>query len=150
MYTWASMKGKSSNTGNKEESVNQQTVVINRSDHCLLFFFLSKRNVFISLKFLKIFFCQLSQCPNVKKKKSLKRKAWKKQTQNVKILFTKLLCCTESKKCCYNLGVTGSHGQLTHQSQLFTLQQVLHKNLTTLTILLWWSPQAWWWISKRD
>lgn len=34
MCTWASKKGKSSNTGNKEESVNQHTVVINRSDHC--------------------------------------------------------------------------------------------------------------------
>ena len=44
--------------------------------------------------------------------------------------------------------MTGSHGQATRQPQLSTLQQVLHKNLTTLTVLLGWGPQAWWWISK--
>ena len=39
--------------------------------------------------------------------------------------------------------MSGSHGQATRQPQLPTIQQVLHKHLAMLTVLLGWGPQAW-------
>ena len=69
-----------------------------------------------------------------------------------KSMLTKL-CCTESKN-----GVTTSvwlvttDGYMSHPpiTATHTTTRILCENLMTLRISLGWSPQAWWWIFKRD
>ena len=67
-------------------------------------------------------------------------------------MLTKL-CCTESKNgVTTSLWLVTTDGYVSHPpiTATHTTTRILRENLMTLRISLGWSPQAWWWIFKRD
>lgn len=77
---------------------------------------------------------------------SLKRKAWKNRPKMLRFYLQSFFVVQKVKMLLQSQ--CNWQPQTVDSPAIHATARVLHENLTTLTILLGWSPQAWWWISK--